>query len=276
MSKLGFPRSTPVRPPAEIKPEPVALPTPLKVPPPEGKPVWIVIVAILVIGLIGGVVWISFASGARTFSGGYAFFPILMVVGVLAMLFGGRFGGGNSQQMSRGKMDSLRARYMHVLDEHREQVDRAADRMDANYRWYHPQPASLESALGGPRMWERSSLGKDEWFGVARVGVGMTSLTEAGAVNFAEPQDMPTPIEMEPATGKALQEFVRYQSVAYAATRLFPRPPRRRHRWECRGRRGSRRRKPRWRPRWPCRSSGRCSGGSRAGPLRAGRGLDCS
>jgi hypothetical protein len=81
MSKLGFPRSTPVPPPAEIKPEPVALHPPLKVPPPEGKPVWIVIVAILVIGLIGGVVWISFASGARTFSGGYAFFPILMVVG---------------------------------------------------------------------------------------------------------------------------------------------------------------------------------------------------
>jgi len=221
MSKLGFPRSTPVPPPAEIKPEPVALPTPLKVPPPEGKPVWVVIVAIGVIGLIVGVVWVSFASGARTFSGGYAFFPILMVVGVLAMLFGGRFGSGNTQQMSRGKMDSLRARYMHVLDEHREQVDRAADRMDANYRWYHPQPASLESALGGPRMWERSPLGKDEWFGVARVGVGMTSLTEAGAVNFAEPQDMPTPIEMEPATGKALQEFVRYQSVAYGTPALI-------------------------------------------------------
>ena len=30
MSKLGFPRSTLVPPPAEIKPEPVALPTPLK------------------------------------------------------------------------------------------------------------------------------------------------------------------------------------------------------------------------------------------------------
>ena len=26
-------------------------------------------------------------------------------------------------------------------------------------------------------------------------------------MNFAEPQDMPTPIEMEPATGKALQDL---------------------------------------------------------------------
>ena len=67
---------------------------------------------------------------------------------------------------------------------------------------------------------ERSPAGSDQWFGVARVGVGMTSLTEAGAVNFAEP-NMPTEIEMEPATGKALQEFVRYQSVAYRTPALI-------------------------------------------------------
>ena len=218
--KLAFPRSARVGPPEEIKPEPVALPTPLKVPPPEGRPWWIVVVAVGVIGLVVGVVVISFASGARTFNGGFALFPILMVVGVLAMLFGGRFGGG-SQQMSRGKMDSLRARFLLMLDELRAQVGRAADRMDVNYRWYHPPVATLEAALGGPRMWERSPDGKDEWFAVARVGVGMTSLTEAGAVNFAEPQDMPTEIEMEPATGKALQEFVRYQSVAYRTPALI-------------------------------------------------------
>ena len=106
-----------------------------------------------------------------------------------------------------------------MLDELRAQVGRAADRMDVNYRWYHPPVATLEAALGGPRMWERSPDGKDEWFAVARVGVGMTSLTEAGAVNFAEPQDMPTEIEMEPATGKALQEFVRYKAWPIALRR---------------------------------------------------------
>ena len=59
-------------------------------------------------------------------------------------------------------------------------------------------------------MWERNPNGKDTWFGVARVGVGMTSLVEGGAVTFTEPDDMPTEIELEPATGKALQEFVRF------------------------------------------------------------------
>ena len=217
--KLGFARSSPVAPPTEIKPEPVALPTPLNVPPPEGKPWWIVVVAIGVIGLVLGMVVVSFASGARTFNGTMALFPILMVVGVVAMLFGGRFGGG--QQMSRGKMDSLRARFLLVLDELRERVGRAADDLDTNYRWYHPPTETLEAEIGGPRMWERSPSGKDTWFGVVRVGVGMTSLTEAGAVAFSEPQDMPTDIEMEPATGKALQEFVRYQSVAYRTPALI-------------------------------------------------------
>ena len=48
-----------------------------------------------------------------------------------SMLFGGRFGGG--QQMSRGKMDALRARFMLVLDDLRERVGRAADALDTNY-----------------------------------------------------------------------------------------------------------------------------------------------
>ena len=218
-TRLPFPRSEPVAPPCTIKPEPIQLPPPLKTPPPESKPWWLVVVAIGVIGLVLGIVVISFASGARTFNGYAALFPILMVVGVVAMLFGGRF-GGSSQQMSRGKMDSLRARFLLTIDELRKQVDGAADNLDINYRWYHPPVQTLESALGGPRMWERDPRGRDTWFGVARVGVGMTSLSEAGAVNFAEPQDMPTEIEMEPATGKALQEFVRYQSVAYRTPAL--------------------------------------------------------
>lgn len=218
--KLGFPRSQPgaVKPPTEIKPEAIALPAPLKIPPPEPKPWWIVVVAIGVIGIVIGMVVVSFASGARTFNGAYSIFPLMIVFGVVSMMFG-RFGGG--QQMSRGKMDALRARFMLVLDDLRERVGRGADALDTNYRWYHPPVETLEAALGGPRMWSRSPTGKDSWFGVARVGVGMTALTESEAVVFSEPQDMPTEIEMEPATGKALQEFVRYQSVAYGTPALI-------------------------------------------------------
>lgn len=163
---------------------------------------------------------ISFASGARTFNGMGAIFPVISILGIGAMLFGGRFGGGG-QQMTRGKLDALRARFLLVLDELRDRVSQAADDLDSNYRWYHPPVDTLTTAVGGPRMWERNPNGKDTWFGVARVGVGMTSLVEGGAVTFSEPDDMPTEIELEPATGKALQEFVRYQSVAYGTPALI-------------------------------------------------------
>lgn len=219
--KLGFPRAQPgsVKPPTEIRPEQVGLPTPLKVEPPEPKPWWIMVVAILVIGVVVGMVVVSFASGSRAFNGMAAIFPLMIVFGVVSMLFGSRFGGGG--QMSRGKMDALRARFMLVLDELRERMGRAADALDTNYRFYHPPVDTLAAALGGPRMWERSPSGKDGWFGVARVGVGITALAESEAVAFVEPQDMPTDIEMEPATGKALQEFIRYQSVAYGTPALI-------------------------------------------------------
>ena len=61
--------------------------------------------------------------------------------------------------------------------------------------------------MGSVRMWERKAAGSDTWFGVARVGVGMTDLVESHAAMFAEPQDMPTDIEMEPVTGKVLARF---------------------------------------------------------------------
>lgn len=214
--KDGFARSKPAAAP-EMKPASIELPTPLKMPAPEGKPWWTVVLVIGLLGLVGAMVGISFASGARSFTGVGSFFPILMVGGLVAMLFTGR---GGSQEMSRTKLDALRARFLLVIDELRGNAADAADRLDANYRWYHPPPATLEAALGSARMWERKADGGDAWFGVVRVGVGMTDLMEAGAARFSEPQDMPTDIELEPVTGTVLQEFVRHQTVAYGLPAL--------------------------------------------------------
>ncbi|EFO74950.1 hypothetical protein TMKG_00029 [Mycobacterium tuberculosis SUMu011] len=113
--------------------------------------------------------------------------------------------------MSRPKLDAMRAQFMLMLDMLRETAQESADSMDANYRWFHPAPNTLAAAVGSPRMWERKPDGKDLNFGVVRVGVGMTR----PEVTWGEPQNMPTDIELEPVTGKALQEFGRYQSVVY-------------------------------------------------------------
>ncbi|MBV9318856.1 MAG: type VII secretion protein EccCa [Mycobacterium sp.] len=206
--KRGYARPTPERAPV-VKPENIVLPTPLSVPPPEGKPWWLVVVGVLVVGLLVGMVGMTVASGSRLFLGAGAIFPIFMIGGVAMMMFGGRFGG--QQQMSRPKLDAMRAQFMLMLDMLRETAQESADSMDANYRWFHPSPSTLAAAVGSSRMWERKPDGKDLNFGIVRVGVGMTR----PEVTWGEPQNMPTDIELEPVTGKALQEFGRYQSVVY-------------------------------------------------------------
>ncbi|AFV14853.1 MULTISPECIES: type VII secretion protein EccC [Mycobacterium] len=214
--KIGFARKQTAQAPP-FKPETLDLPTPLKVPPPQSKPLWSVALIIGLLALFGGMMWISFASGARSFTGAGSFFPLLMVGGLVAMLFGGR---GGSQEMSRSKLDALRARFCMVMDELRGTTSELADRLDQNHRWYHPAPGTLEAAVGSMRMWERKPNGSDTWFGVARVGVGMTDLMESNAAVFNEPQDAPTDIELEPVTGKVLQEFMQYQTVAYGTPKL--------------------------------------------------------
>ncbi|WP_070893443.1 type VII secretion system ESX-5 FtsK/SpoIIIE family ATPase EccC5 [Mycobacterium tuberculosis] len=206
--KRGFARPTPEKPPV-IKPENIVLSTPLSIPPPEGKPWWLIVVGVVVVGLLGGMVAMVFASGSHVFGGIGSIFPLFMMVGIMMMMFRGM--GGGQQQMSRPKLDAMRAQFMLMLDMLRETAQESADSMDANYRWFHPAPNTLAAAVGSPRMWERKPDGKNLNFGVVRVGVGMTR----PEVTWGEPQNMPTDIELEPVTGKALQEFGRYQSVVY-------------------------------------------------------------
>ncbi|AFE13027.1 FtsK/SpoIIIE family protein [Mycobacterium tuberculosis RGTB423] len=207
--KRGFARPTPEKPPV-IKPRKrIVLSTPLSIPPPEGKPWWLIVVGVVVVGLLGGMVAMVFASGSHVFGGIGSIFPLFMMVGIMMMMFRGM--GGGQQQMSRPKLDAMRAQFMLMLDMLRETAQESADSMDANYRWFHPAPNTLAAAVGSPRMWERKPDGKDLNFGVVRVGVGMTR----PEVTWGEPQNMPTDIELEPVTGKALQEFGRYQSVVY-------------------------------------------------------------
>lgn len=200
-----------------VKPENIVLPTPLSVPPPEGKPWWVVVVGVLVVGMVGGMVAMTVASGSRTFLGAGAIFPLFMIGGVAMMMFGGRFGGGGAQQLSRPKLDAMRAQFMLMLDSLRESAAESADSMDANYRWFHPASETLTAAVGSLRMWERKPDGRDLNFGVVRVGVGMTR----PEVTWGEPQNMPTDIELEPVTGKALQEFGRFQSVVYNLPKML-------------------------------------------------------
>lgn len=175
-----------------------------------------IVVGVVVVGLLGGMVAMVFASGSHVFGGVGSIFPIFMMVGIMMMMFRS-VGAGGQQQMSRPKLDAMRAQFMLMLDMLRETAQESADSMDSNYRWFHPAPSILAAAVGSPRMWERKPDGKDLNFGVVRVGVGMTR----PEVTWGEPQNMPTDIELEPVTGKALQEFGRYQSVVYNLPKMI-------------------------------------------------------
>lgn len=201
----------------QLNSQSIELLTPLRVEPVETKSPIMIGAGVLVIGAILAMVAVSFGTGARTFSGGYSIIPGLGMMGIMALLFRG-FSGGST--MSRGKMDALRALYYAEMDKRRKRVEAQADRLDNNYRWFHPPTSTLLAAVGGERMWERSHQGRDDWFGTVRIGVGITSLN-GQVVTFTEPADMPTKAQMEPATGKYLQEMVRYQSVAYGAPAMI-------------------------------------------------------
>lgn len=115
--KRGFARPTPEKPPV-IKPENIVLSTPLSIPPPEGKPWWLIVVGVVVVGLLGGMVAMVFASGSHVFGGIGSIFPLFMMVGIMMMMFRGM--GGGQQQMSRPKLDAMRAQFMLMLDMLRE------------------------------------------------------------------------------------------------------------------------------------------------------------
>jgi S-DNA-T family DNA segregation ATPase FtsK/SpoIIIE len=214
--KDGFARKEIAKAPG-FNPETIELPTPLKIPPPQGKSSWMVVLVIGLIGIFIAMMVVSFASGSRSFTGAGSLFPIMMMGGMVAMLFGGR---GGSQEMSRTKLDAARAQFCHYVDELRDTTSELADKLDRNYRWYHPPPATLEASVGSVRMWERKAAGSDTWFAVARVGVGMTDLIESQAAHFAEPQNAPTDIELEPVTGVVLADFMRTQQVSYGTPAL--------------------------------------------------------
>ena len=130
------------------------------------------------------------------------------------MMFGRGMGG--QQQMSRPKLDAMRAQFMLMLDMLRDTAHESADGVDANYRWYHPAPTTL-APPSDPRMWERKPDGKDLNFGVVRGRRGQNR----PEVTWGEPQNMPTDIELEPVTGKALTRVWRYQSVVYNLPKMI-------------------------------------------------------
>jgi hypothetical protein len=94
------------------------VPTPLKVPAPQGNPLWSVAMIIGLRALVGGILWMSLVGGALVHRCGVA----------VPDRDGWRAVGDVVQR------DELRAT-----------AAQAADSLEENYSWYHPAPETLEA-----------------------------------------------------------------------------------------------------------------------------------
>ena len=147
-----------------------------------------------------GVMAAAFVSGSTvTRSPMFLAFPMMMLVSTVVTLTGGarRQGGG---------IDADRVDYLGYLSRLREIVSETAAAQCFSLNWSHPEPDTLWTLIGGPRMWERRAADPD--FCLVRVGVG----TQPLATRLVAPQTPSWPLS-DPVTAAALRRFIHTHST---------------------------------------------------------------
>jgi type VII secretion protein EccCa/type VII secretion protein EccCb len=203
MSKLGFVRGA-RKPAPTVPPVRVAVAPPLALPEREPRNILLMIaLPALLVGIIGTLV-VMYTSGVRSLQSG--FFPMMGLAGFGALMFSGRFGRG--RRISWGEQEKQRRIYLRQLDEDRDEVQRAAQDQRRSQLFVHGDPQSLDTVIGGPRMWERRPADPD--FLDVRLGIGIQQTSDS-AVSLQWPE-VPIGEELEPVTGGALRDFILEQS----------------------------------------------------------------
>lgn len=124
--------------------------------------------------------------------------PAMMLISALATVFVGRGRGGD--------IDADRAGYLEHLDDLRRVVAETAAAQRRAQRWSHPDPDTLWTLIGGPRMWERRAADTD--FCLVRVGVGTRPLAARLVAPAAAPRGA-----ADPVTAGAMRRFVDTHAV---------------------------------------------------------------
>lgn len=135
----------------------------------------------------------SGAAGARNPM--FLAFPIMMLASTAVTVVTGR-----GSRRGRG-MDTDRLDYLGYLSGLRHAVAETAAAQRFSLLWNHPDPDTLWTLIGGPRMWERQASDPD--FCLVRIGVGTEPL--ATRLLAAEP---PYGQLWDPVTAAALRRFV--------------------------------------------------------------------
>jgi hypothetical protein len=162
MSTSRFDPGARKRPPGVISGRRIMTPTslePLMAPRPVPRTkMQIILPAVLGVAVIGMMALIFSQPGLRSgpMVGVSLFFP-LMMIGSMAMMFGGnRFGGGDNKHLTPAQMEIARREYFADLDELRDEVHESAQAQFDQFQFLHPDPQLLLGVVGSRRMWERS------------------------------------------------------------------------------------------------------------------------
>ncbi|HET9892441.1 MAG TPA: type VII secretion protein EccC, partial [Mycobacterium sp.] len=129
-------------------------------------------------------------------------FPAMMLVSTAVT---GLTGGARRH----GGIDADRDRYLEYLAGLSRSVSDIAVAQQESSIHHHPDPATLWTLIGGPRMWERRP--RDAEFGRLRVGMGTQPLVRRLVAPQLPPENL-----RDPVTATALRRFLQAHSMVRA------------------------------------------------------------
>ena len=144
-----------------------------------------------------------FSGSAVTRNPMYLAFPMMMLISTAVTVAAGR-----GQRQGRG-VDADRVDYLGYLSRLRATVTETAAAQRSSLTWSHPDPDTLWTLIGGPRMWERRASDPD--FCLVRVGVG----TQPLATRLVAPESRSRE-PCDPVTATALRRFLDTHSIVDA------------------------------------------------------------
>ena len=182
-------------PPAVATTDIVVEPPPSLPPPRSSGPLALMLPVVMSVAALGIMAAAFFSGSAAARNPMYVAFPMMTLFSTAVTVAAGR---GRRQG---GGIDTDRVNYLGYLNRLRRTVREIALAQRISLIWSHPEPDTLWTLIGGPRMWERRASDAD--FCLVRVGVGTRPL----ATRLVAPE-RPTQEPSDPVTSTALRRFI--------------------------------------------------------------------
>lgn len=175
------------------------------------------ILLFVIVGLIGGVMYVLYTSGLMR----YSFMPIMMVFTYGFMFFRMNNGAGNKK--SPAEQDADRTVYFNQSDLAREELTESAEKQYLRAHRTHPDPDRLAEVVGSRAMWERRrNPSRDEFRDFGQVRLGLGTIRQAMNVEVAS---LPDEVAwVEPASGHAHKNFIKEQRYVRGMPRVVSLP----------------------------------------------------